>query len=866
MLDDVVQRLLGDPKQRDRRSRGKTRFGLLAVDRDGEPAAVGQPPSVLAEGRQQPELIEAGRAQLEHHVAQPLRGLLKQRLGVIEPLRECRLQRFGEQAAQNRQVQADRADVLGDRVVQLSREGIALGLLDLEYLTREALQTLELAVQGLLGGLALADVDADADQIVLPSVVQALSGEQVGNGAAGFGHKRRLDGVLPVREHALDPRLQQLLVPGVEEIERVHVLDLLCAVAAHLREVAVPAAEPSRTVVKIDNPGHALHDRVGEALLAAQRLHGLYLFGDVAEAADVVRDALCGVAYRRDAQPADDLPAVVPTIDDVARPAAERVQLAPHGPKILLAVPAGGEQRRVAPHDILPAVAEEPLERIVDDLDAVVRIRHHDRGNAVFERALQDRELAVLQRAFENSVAAVMVTDADNRIEVVNDAFERLFGYRREDVVGRDPALLASGRHGEEYFRAMWSELHALGRWSGDIVNRGHDGRQIVCWLSIAAVRDAAQRVTHYIGSFRDITEQIQSMEALRREQRFANAIMESMPGIVYFYDRAGRFRRWNRNFAQVSGYSAEQIEHMHPLDFFDAGHKQLLQARIESVFTNGQDSVEAPLMTKSGRAVPYLFTGQRLHYAGEDYLIGVGIDISKRKAAEQALDRQLERLQSLSRQVLEIQETERNALARELHDSVAQDIGAVGLNLTILRRLLPEPLEAALAQRLDDSQALLEQAAQRLRNVMLELRPPGLDEFGLLAALGEHARRLAHRSGFAVTIDGEEPEPRFAPATAIALFRIAQEALNNIVKHARATQVLIRLSAAGDRMLLEVSDDGIGFDPAARAGRITCGMGMLTMAERAESIGGCCTVEATPGGGTRVTASAPRPALPGSD
>ena len=517
------------------------------------------------------------------------------------------------------------------------------------------------------------------------------------------------------------------------------------------------------------------------------------------------------------------------------------------------------------------AVDEEQLmhfKLLGDDLGVCIEVL---RSRAALQAALehrerQDRELAVLQRAFENSVAAVMVTDADNRIEVVNDAFERLFGYRREDVVGRDPALLASGRHGEEYFRAMWSELHALGRWSGDIVNRGHDGRQIVCWLSIAAVRDAAQRVTHYIGSFRDITEQIQSMEALRREQRFANAIMESMPGIVYFYDRAGRFRRWNRNFAQVSGYSAEQIEHMHPLDFFDAGHKQLLQARIESVFTNGQDSVEAPLMTKSGRAVPYLFTGQRLHYAGEDYLIGVGIDISKRKAAEQALDRQLERLQSLSRQVLEIQETERNALARELHDSVAQDIGAVGLNLTILRRLLPEPLEAALAQRLDDSQALLEQAAQRLRNVMLELRPPGLDEFGLLAALGEHARRLAHRSGFAVTIDGEEPEPRFAPATAIALFRIAQEALNNIVKHARATQVLIRLSAAGDRMLLEVSDDGVGFDPAARAGRITCGMGMLTMAERAESIGGCCTVEATPGGGTRVTASAPRPALPGSD
>ena len=516
------------------------------------------------------------------------------------------------------------------------------------------------------------------------------------------------------------------------------------------------------------------------------------------------------------------------------------------------------------------AVNAEQLEQfrlLGDDLGVCLEVlRSRAALQAAWEhRERQDQELAVLHRAFENSVAAVVVTDSQNRIAAINPAFETLFGYRGEHLLGRDPSLLASGRHGAEYFRAMWSELGALGRWSGEIVNRGCDGCEIVCWLNITAVLDAQQRVTHYIGSFRDVTEQIHSMEALIREQRFANAIMESMPGIVYFYNRAGQFRRWNRNFLEVSGYSAQEIERMHPLDFFDAGHQPLLKERIETVFERGEESVEAPFRTKSGRTLPYLFTGRRLHYSGEDFLIGVGIDISQRKAAEEALDAHLGRLQSLSRQVLEIQETERNALGRELHDSVAQDIGAVSLNLTIVRSLLGEPLEASVAQRLDDSEKLLAEAAQRLRDVMVELRPPGLDEFGLLAALGEHARRVARRAGFTVTVHGTEPQPRLSPTAAIALFRIAQEALNNIVKHAGAKRVEIHFETTGDQAGLTIRDDGIGFDPAARATRGDGGMGMLTMAERAESIGAHCTVESTPGAGTCVSVTLPSPAPAGS-
>jgi PAS domain S-box-containing protein len=511
------------------------------------------------------------------------------------------------------------------------------------------------------------------------------------------------------------------------------------------------------------------------------------------------------------------------------------------------------------------AVDREQLElfRLLgDDLGVCIEVLRNRTAlqDASKYRVRQDREIAVLQSAFESSVAAVVVTGADSRIKVVNPAFETLFGYSREHIIGQNPSVLASGRHGSEYFHEMWEQLRNRGCWSGDIVNRGQDGREVVCWLSISALRNSNHSITHYVGSYRDITDQLQSMESLRREQRFANAIMESMPGIVYFYDASGRFRRWNRNFLDVSGYSAEELQGMRPLDFFDSAHKQLMQDRIGNVFENGTDSVEAPFVTKSGVSIPYLFTGRRLNYAGENFLIGVGIDISKRKLAEQALDAQLERLQSLSRQVLEIQEQERNRLGRELHDSVAQDIGAVSLNLTILRNLLGQSINGALAQRLDDSQALLEEAAHRVRDLMVELRPPGLDEFGLVAALAEHANRVAHRVGISITVNGSDPKPRFPATVAISLFRIAQEALNNVVKHARASEVHINLDVGFEEVILEVDDNGSGFDLAGRSASGTRGMGLLTMSERAESIGGRCSVRSTVGKGTRVRVSAPRP------
>jgi PAS domain S-box-containing protein len=125
---------------------------------------------------------------------------------------------------------------------------------------------------------------------------------------------------------------------------------------------------------------------------------------------------------------------------------------------------------------------------------------------------------------------------------------------------------------------------------------------------------------------------------ARQREALFSNAMIDSMPGIVYFYDEQGRFLRWNKNFLAVSGYSAEEMQKLNPLDFFAGDEKKLVQERIGEAVTKGESSVEANFVAKKGAKTPYFFTGRRVVFDGKTCVIGAGIDISELKQAERAL------------------------------------------------------------------------------------------------------------------------------------------------------------------------------------------------------------------------------------
>jgi PAS domain S-box-containing protein len=241
--------------------------------------------------------------------------------------------------------------------------------------------------------------------------------------------------------------------------------------------------------------------------------------------------------------------------------------------------------------------------------------------------------------------------------------------------------------------------------------------------------------------------------------------------------------------------------------------------------------------------------------------LEGILEDITGRKQAEATLRRQHEELRQMAGRLTEAEETERRRLARELHDQVGQNLTAIGITANVVLEQLPTDVAPAVLDRLQEILQLVQETTTRIRSVMADLRPPVLDDYGLVAALEWYARQVAQRSGLSVETAGEECTPRLPVSTENALFRITQEALNNVVKHARASAIRIAFQVRGGRARLSIADDGVGFGPSAvaRASGELAGWGLRIMKERALAVGGTFEVTSRSGAGTRIVAEVPQ-------
>ncbi len=212
------------------------------------------------------------------------------------------------------------------------------------------------------------------------------------------------------------------------------------------------------------------------------------------------------------------------------------------------------------------------------------------------------------------------------------------------------------------------------------------------------------------------------------------------------------------------------------------------------------------------------------------------------------------ERLISLSRRLVNAQEDERRRIARELHDETGQALTAAMMNLQLLRK---GQVDVAAVPLIDDSLSIIEQALQRVRDLSLELRPSLLDDLGLVAALRWYVDRQARRAGY----DGllvVEPAHVHAPAEIeITCFRVVQEALTNVARHARASRVRVELGERGGELSLVIEDDGVGFDvdAARRGARAGASLGLLSMQERVVLLDGVLEIESEPGHGTVLRA-----------
>lgn len=217
-----------------------------------------------------------------------------------------------------------------------------------------------------------------------------------------------------------------------------------------------------------------------------------------------------------------------------------------------------------------------------------------------------------------------------------------------------------------------------------------------------------------------------------------------------------------------------------------------------------------------------------------------------------QALARSRLELEALSARLVEAQEEERRSISRELHDEVGQSLGALLVEVGQLSKLVPPEARDTHAQ-ITHIKSVAESAVKSIRDIALLLRPPMLDDLGLVPALEWQAREISRRSDMEVEVHSQSVSEDLGDETKVTIYRLVQEALNNAATHASAKNAKVTVVQRPDKIIVEITDDGDGFDPERKRG-----MGILGMEERVRRLGGAFTIQSAPGKGAIVTAELP--------
>jgi two-component system sensor kinase len=357
-----------------------------------------------------------------------------------------------------------------------------------------------------------------------------------------------------------------------------------------------------------------------------------------------------------------------------------------------------------------------------------------------------------------------------------------------------------------------------------------------------------------------------QANKALRESEATARLLLDNDPDAVVIADENGIIVHANRRLETLFGYRPGEIMGM-PVETLipKRYHEQHLGHRRDFREHGGQRSMGVARRVvgqhREGMEFPVDVVLTPIpDIPGWDVMVTIR-DSRDRQRIEDALQESRSRLQALTQRLVEVQEQERRAMARELHDQVGQSLSALKMILSTVGDELPGEEGQPARERLQDAVDVTSEMISLVRSMMNELRPPILDEYGLEAALDAYISQYRERYGVDVVLAGpSSPLPRLGSGIETSLLRIAQEALTNAARHSGAKRITVRLERAGNAISLSVEDNGRGIQSWESANRGGV-HGLTTMRERAEAFGGELRIRSEPRVGTRIEARIPVPA-----
>jgi PAS domain S-box-containing protein len=440
----------------------------------------------------------------------------------------------------------------------------------------------------------------------------------------------------------------------------------------------------------------------------------------------------------------------------------------------------------------------------------------------------------------------------------VSPQIEAILGFSQEEWLN-DPVRWYQQIHPDD--KARWSieaaNLFLLGEPLKSLYRViARDGRVVWFHCEAKMVRNDDGRPWFIHGVAFDISDLKGAEEALKKSEVMLRGLFESAPDTVVVINQDGRIVRVNAQVERMFGYSGAEvmgksIETLIPEGLRSA---QLNHAanRVSELHPRQMGAgLELDGRRKDGSEFPADIMLSPMEGEDGSMVIGVIRDVSRRKQSETALQEYAERLKFLSRRLMEVQETERRNIARELHDEIGQVLTGLKLTLELGTRLPPEEVGSSLNQ----ARVLVNELMARARKMSLDLRPAMLDDLGLLPALLWHIEHYTAQTHVRVDFKHSGLEgTRFAPEVETASYRIVQEALTNVARHANVPEAAVRIWTHQQTLSIEVEDSGRGFDPeSVLAASDTSGF--AGMRERAMLLGGQLTAQSRVGCGTRLIA-----------
>ena len=451
---------------------------------------------------------------------------------------------------------------------------------------------------------------------------------------------------------------------------------------------------------------------------------------------------------------------------------------------------------------------------------------------------------------------AIFMLDPGGHIITWSIGAERIKGYREQEILGKHfsvfypPEDIADGKPQRELRDAV-----KAGRLEDEGWRLRRDGTRFWANVIITPLIDETGELRGFGKVTRDMTERRNTEEALRAsEERFRLLVQGVRDYGIFMLDPAGHIISWNVGAERINGYEEHEILGKHfsifypPEDIADGKPERELREAI----AEGRLEDEGWRLRRDGTRfwanviiTPLFDETGKLRGFGK-----VTRDMTERRNTEQAL---AERRRLLGH-LVEAQELERRRIAWDVHDDSIQAMVAVGMRLQLLAGRLPDEEQVTVGQLAESVRASI----SRLRNLVVHLRPTAIDEHGLVTALSGYLRDVVATWGITAELtDDLEGEP--PTTTAVTTFRICQEALANVRKHAGATRVDIRLTSANGGTLAEVRDNGRGF-PEQVGTDSNRNFGLIEMRERAETAGGWCSVTSAQEEGTTVRFWLPDP------